>query len=522
MDHDTKEKGGIAVSAASASDSEEHASGIATDERPNGPTGNDIPLTWKLTSILLVSMIGFGSHWSSGITGAMKSTIKKQMKIDNKQYALLSASQDFMVTALMLVSGVVTDRIGGAGAIFYGNIIFTIGSILIAGAAQTRNYQFMIGGTIVQAFGDIATQVAQYKVFSSWFAPNHGFASTLALELGIGKIGAFVGKSSANIIAKNTGNFANVYWVSVAMNLFCNLMTLGFYIFTRYANKRFPSTADPATGEKLTEGNKKFELRKVLELPWTFWVVLAFSLFETSTAGIFTSNATEMAEQRLGISSVKAGWYTAAIQYGGFFFVPLIGMFIDVWGNRITLFAVTGFAIFTSMCIVNWAPSIVGTDAAFGIYAFAYCFGPTLIIDSIRTSMWHQSVFGSAYALKVTMNNAMSIIVGIVAGVIQDADDNSYDRVSILYVALSAASAVVALIMIALSYYCIDFQLLQWTRKQRLANGQRINDRKATFHNENGDRNRKVSKYCFGALVVLVVGSWIAYFWGVATGNTHG
>lgn len=101
------------------------------------------------------------------------------------------------------------------------------------------------------------------------------------------------------------------------MNLFCNLMTLGFYIFTRYANKRFPSTADPATGEKLTEGNKKFELRKVLELPWTFWVVLAFSLFETSTAGIFTSNATEMAEQRLGISSVKAGWYTAAIQYGG-------------------------------------------------------------------------------------------------------------------------------------------------------------------------------------------------------------
>lgn len=70
------------------------------------------------------------------------------------------------------------------------------------------------------------------------------------------------------------------------------------------------------------------------------------------------------------------------------------------------LVAVTGFAIFTSMCIVNWAPSIVGTDAAFGIYAFAYCFGPTLIIDSIRTSMWHQSVFGSAYALKVTMNNA--------------------------------------------------------------------------------------------------------------------
>ncbi|TEY71250.1 hypothetical protein BOTCAL_0097g00040 [Botryotinia calthae] len=519
-EHDTKEKNEAFVSAVSSSDNEEHLSDVANNDGQY--SANDIPWQWKLASVILVSMIGFGSHWSSGITGAMKSTIKKEMKIDNKQYALLSASQDFMVTALMLVSGVVTDRIGGAGTIFYGNIIFTVGSVLIAGAAQTRNYQFMIGGTIVQALGDIATQVAQYKVFSSWFAPNHGFASTLALELAIGKIGAFVGKSSANIISKNTGNFANVYWVSVSMNVFCNLMTLGFYIFTRFANKKFPSTSDPATGEKLTEGNKRFELRKVLELPWTFWVIMAFSLFETSTAALFTANATELAEQRLGVSSVQAGWYTSAIQYGGFFFVPLIGIFVDIWGNRVTLFTIAGFSVLTSMSIINWAPSIQGTDAAFGIYAFAYCFGPTLMIDSIRTSMWHQGVFGSAYALKVTMNNAMSIIVSIVAGVIQDADNNSYDKVTILYVTLSAAAALMSLIMIGLSYFCIDYRMLQWTRKQRLANGDLINERKEKFHNENGPRNRKISMYCLGLLALLVLGSWCAYFWGVATGNNNG
>lgn len=114
----------------------------------------------------------------------------------------------------------------------------------------------------------------------------------------------------------------------------------------------------------------------------------------------------------------------------------------------------------------------------------------------------------------------MTIIVGIVAGVIQDADGNSYGHVTILYVALSAASAFVALVMIGLSYYCIDFQILQWTRKQRIANGQLINDRKERFHKENGDKNRKISMYCLGALAVLVLGSWVAYFWGVATGNS--
>jgi hypothetical protein len=36
-----------------------------------------VPLRMKLLSILMVTAIGFGSHWSSGVTGAMKSTLKK-------------------------------------------------------------------------------------------------------------------------------------------------------------------------------------------------------------------------------------------------------------------------------------------------------------------------------------------------------------------------------------------------------------------------------------------------------------
>ncbi|KAL3418779.1 hypothetical protein PVAG01_09000 [Phlyctema vagabunda] len=505
------------VTVAAVSDESDNDQSSANDNQESKHV--PVPLSWKLASILMVSAIGFGSHWSSGITGAMKSTIKKQMKINNTQFALLEASEDFMVTALMMVSGLVTDRIGGAGAILYGNLIFTIGSILVAGATQTRNYQFMIGGRVVQAFGDIATQIAQYKIFSSWFPPNQGFASTLALELAIGKIGAFAGKASANIISKNTGNFANVFWVAVGMNIFTNLMTVVFYFFTRYANKKFTGTADPATGEQLTEKNKKFELRKVLEMPWVFWCIMAFSLFETSTAVVFTQNATELAEQRLGVSAIDAGWYTSVVQYGGFFVVPILGVFIDLWGHRVSLMAFCGAGVFVSMCLVNWTTSIAGTSASLGIYAFAYCFGPTTIIDSIRTSMWHQSVFGSAYAIKITMNNAMNIIVRVVTGVLQDADNDSYDRVTIVYVFLAGCSVAVSLLLILLALYSVDLGRLQWTRKQRIAKGQLINERNERFHNENGPRNRRLSLVCFAGLLLLVLGSWVGYFWGVATGN---
>jgi hypothetical protein len=35
------------------------------------------PLLAKILAVFLISCISFGSHWSSGVTGAMKSTIKK-------------------------------------------------------------------------------------------------------------------------------------------------------------------------------------------------------------------------------------------------------------------------------------------------------------------------------------------------------------------------------------------------------------------------------------------------------------
>lgn len=45
------------------------------DTEDHGKT--PVPLSMKILSVVVVSMIGFGGHWSSGVTGALKSTLKK-------------------------------------------------------------------------------------------------------------------------------------------------------------------------------------------------------------------------------------------------------------------------------------------------------------------------------------------------------------------------------------------------------------------------------------------------------------
>lgn len=53
------------------------SSGTSLDNASHSGTTSLVPLRMKLLSILLVTAVGFGSHWSSGVTGAMKSTLKK-------------------------------------------------------------------------------------------------------------------------------------------------------------------------------------------------------------------------------------------------------------------------------------------------------------------------------------------------------------------------------------------------------------------------------------------------------------
>ncbi|KAK7525112.1 major facilitator superfamily domain-containing protein [Phyllosticta citriasiana] len=389
--------------------------------------------------------------------------------------------------------------------------MYFVGTAIIAAGATTRSLNTIIGGTIIQALGDMATQCAQYKILSSWFLPSGGFATTLGVEIGSGKIGSFVGKSTANIVAKNTGDFKWVYWVALLIDLFTVCTSVVFVFFKKRYSHFFFNNKDSATGEQLKDINRRVEVQKMLQLPWTFWAIMLFSLFYTSVAMVFNQNATELAEQRFHVSAITAGWYSSMSHCLEFFLTPLLGLFLDVLGDRLT-----------AMALCAWGPGASGTAAAFGVYSFASTLEMPIIIDSTRMTMWYQEVFGSAHAIKIAIANAVGTIIRIVTGLIQDVDDNSYYHVVIVYVIIAAGALVVGWVLLISSFFSVELVLLQWTRKHRLHKGETINAEKRQFEQgTHSRRDRRVSLACFTTLLVLMAASWAVFFWGIATGHSH-
>ncbi|KAG4288588.1 hypothetical protein FPRO06_03410 [Fusarium proliferatum] len=464
-----------------------------SDSRAKKP----VPLSIKILAVAIVSMYTFGSRWSNGVTGALKSTLKKELHISNTQYAILTSTKDIIKLSLILFSGVLTDRYGGASTMLCGTAVDTFGAIMVASATQVRSFKFMIVGSVIESLGEVAVSTAQYKILSSWFAPSSGFASSVGIEHGIGKIGSFVAKSTANIIAHNLG-LSWAYWMIVFMNLFTNTMAFLFWWMTRQCEKRYAHIKDPATGETLTENTKKFQIRKIMLLPWSF--------------------CTELAEQRFNISPSKAGIYSAVSHYSGFFLAPLIGIFIDVFGQRITLMLICGLGLLLSMCLLAWGPTVAGAAASLIIYGIASSYDSTLITDSLRTSMWYQDIFGSGVAIRSAVRDSMEVMVNLIAGVLQDRDDNKYYRVTILYVVLAASCVLVACVMLGLGFATDNMGKLQWSRNKRVKNGHVINaKRQESESGSHAEKQRMLNIINFSVVLFLILGAWVSYLWGLVT-----
>jgi hypothetical protein len=122
--------------------------------------------------------------------------------------------------------------------------------------------------------------------------------------------------------------------------------------------------------------------------------------------------------------------------------------------------------------------------------------------------------------LTVFCFSRMNVIIRIITGALQDADNDSYRRAVRVYLFQAVAATIAGLVLLIGAAFTDRLALLQWTRKYRLAKGGPIiNALKERSLVTNAGRNNTVAIACFGLLFLLIVGSWAAYIWGAVTGH---
>ena len=116
---------------------------------------------------------------------------------------------------------------------------------------------------------------------------------------GVANLAQFTGQSTANIIAKHLGSYAWALWISSAIALFSFSCAVTVFFLDRYLRAKYDITDQTNgrrhVGEHVGGGGGKggvFRLSAIKHLPLTFWIVVAFAVFENAGVQSFVSIST--------------------------------------------------------------------------------------------------------------------------------------------------------------------------------------------------------------------------------------
>lgn len=109
----------------------------------------------------------------------------------------------------------------------------------------------------------------------------------------VANLAQFTGQSTANIIATNLGTYAWALWISSVIAGFSFGCAITVFFLDRYLRARYDVT-DQTNGRRHTGAVRRgtFNLKAIRHLPMTFWLVVAFAVFENAGVQSFVSIST--------------------------------------------------------------------------------------------------------------------------------------------------------------------------------------------------------------------------------------
>ncbi|KAI0331369.1 MFS general substrate transporter [Cubamyces sp. BRFM 1775] len=428
----------------------------ALSYKPGPPSKPKLPYSWQLVMIVLTCMCTFGNHWSNGLIVALKTTIIKETHINNSQFATLVAVTNLVNTFLCIALGFYIDKLGGAlmSVILAG--FHLSGAIVMSGGATNNlnSYPLLIVGKVLAAIGDGSLDNAQHRIFSTYFAPGRGFAFSIGAIWCVANLAQFTGQSTANVIATNLGTYAWALWISSFIAAFSFACAVTVFFLDRFLRARYNVT-DQTSGRRHTGAVKQgtFNIKAIKHLPMTFWLVVAFAVFENAGVQSFVSISTQFAQQRLKKGAVIGGWVSSFYLLLPAGLTPFLGIYVDVFGNRIGFLFLSGLTFLVSMLLLKFSHSVPTFVAAYVFYALSQAVTPAPQVEIVRNIIPDPQYFATGFAIKKSVVQASIVIITTAAGKLQDlSPTNSLDPAVTLWLVYAFISVAISGFMLIMSY----------------------------------------------------------------------
>jgi len=374
-------------------------------------------LRWFI--LVLMGLAVFGCFYAYDSLVPVADFIIKDLGITRAQYGLLFSAYSVPNLILVLVGGILLDKIGirKAGLLFA--LLCLLGTIITA-AGPT--FFFMLLGRFVYGIGTDSLIITENKIICKWFRGKE-LSFAFGIFITLVRLG--------NVTSLNLGAPLQAWTHSWRLGLWvaAGVMVVGFAAFLLYTrvdkkNDQYFRAAQAAGG------TDKFVVRDIFKFGPSFWFIALLCVTYYSAVMPFVAFSNLFLQKKYGLSAVQGGFYVSIVFISTMICTPLFGLIIDKIGKRATVMifgSVMLIPIFLTLGLTSLNPAWPMT-----ILGISYSLVPAALWASVPLIV-EEKRLGTAFGLISVIQNGGLTVIPWLAGKITDLSKGEYKYTMILF-----------------------------------------------------------------------------------------
>lgn len=373
------------------------------------------PASWRWAVLIAISIAMFGTYYAYDSIGPLADHLQRLLGFSDTQIGMLNAIYSFPNVIMVLVGGIIVDRIGTRVATVLFSLLCLLGAVL---TALSPAFPVMAAGRLIYGLGAESMIVAITVAIGQWFVGRQlGFA--FGVNLSIARAGSY----GADMSTTWARSFYDAGW-QPPLWLAAGFMAIGvagasvYFMLERSAEQRY-DLAQPTPPDRIVWND-------LWRFDRSYWYIVGLCVTFYSVIFPFRSTfAIKYFQHAHGLSLQQAGSMNAYVFLAAIFATPMFGFMVDRFGRRALFMALGSFLLFAAFPLLAYTHASLWLSTV--LIGVSFSLVPAVLWPAVPYLVAPNRL-GTAYGLMTMVQNIGLMTFNLAAGALNDASRAGADN----------------------------------------------------------------------------------------------
>ncbi len=348
------------------------------------------PPAFRWLVLVVISLAMFGNYYVYDAISPLADVLQKQLGFSDANIGLLQGIYSVPNVVMVLIGGILIDRIGVKRATFIFALLCFLGAAV---TALSPRLAIMATGRLIFGLGAESLIVAVTAAVAQWFRGKE-LSFAFGINLLIARLGSFAALNSPTWARGAFGSWRSPLLIATVFGSVCVIAAGIYWLMENQAARRYTLRSQGGT-DKVVWGD-------LLKFSPTYWYVVALCITFYSGIFPFQTFAVKFFQDAHGVTRETGGFLSSMLTLFAMVGTPLFGLLVDRVGKR-ALFMMLGSLLLIPVYLLM-AYTHVTLYVPMALMGIAFSLIPAVMWPSVAYLVPEEKL-GTAYGLMTLIQN---------------------------------------------------------------------------------------------------------------------